>query len=63
MLDYLTEKQFDEIKDSVSIYSISSKELENISRFSFSCGKAKEYEDFLRNEAKIYHRSPAVQTI
>lgn len=51
-MSYLTEAQYEEIFDTVSIFSINDKEIENISQYSFSCGVAKEYVTFLNLKAK-----------
>lgn len=52
MSKYLTDQQFDEIARDVSIYSIRSESLGDLSAYSFDCGKAKEYEYFLLHQAK-----------
>lgn len=49
---YLTDQQFADIAKDVSIYRIGSENLEDLSAYSFDCGKALEYKTFLLTQAK-----------
>ena len=49
-MSYLSEKDILEIADTVSIFTINSVK-EDITRYSFSCGKAEEYVIFLKENA------------
>lgn len=49
-MSYLSEKDILEIADTVSIFSITSVK-EDITQYSFSCGKAEEYVTFLKEKA------------
>ena len=49
---YLTDQQFAEIMNDISIYRIGSENLKDLSTYSFDCGKASEYKYFLLEQAK-----------
>lgn len=51
-MSYLVPEEYKSISDTVSILSISSLSREDISQYSFDCGKAKEYVTFLREKAQ-----------
>lgn len=51
-MGWLSEEQFTEILNTVSIYPILSPKLGDLSRYSFDCGRAAEYKDFLLCDAK-----------
>lgn len=53
MPKYLTNQQYAEMINDVSIYRIGSENLNDLSTYSFNMGKAKEYEHFLFRQAKI----------
>lgn len=50
-MNYLSPENFESILNTVSILPISSLTKEDISQYSFDCGKAKEYETFLKEKA------------
>lgn len=50
-MSYLISEDFESILNTVSILPISSLTEEDISQYSFDCGKAKEYETFLKKKA------------
>lgn len=50
-MSYLSEQEFREILDTVSIFPISSPEIGDILQYSFDCGEAEEYVSFLREKA------------
>ena len=50
-MSYLSEKEFLEIMNTVSIFPISSPEIGDISQYSFDCGDAEEYVSFLMDKA------------
>ena len=50
-MGYLISEDFESILNTVSILPISSLTEEDISQYSFDCGKAKEYETFLKKKA------------
>lgn len=52
MSKYLSDQQFNEIAECVSIYEIGSENLKDLSTYSFDTGKAVEYKTFLFNKAK-----------
>ena len=53
MSKYLSDQQFNEIAECVSIYEIGSENLKDLSTYSFDTGKAAEYKTFLFKQAKI----------
>lgn len=52
MSGYLTDQQFADIMNDISIYGIGSENLDDLSTYSFDCGKALEYKHFLLEQAK-----------
>lgn len=50
-MSYLTDEEFESILNTVMILPISTEEVGDMSQYSFDCGKAKEYETFLRLKA------------
>ena len=52
-MSYLTSEDFESICNTVKILPISSETVGDISQYSFDCGKAKEYETFLRQKALL----------
>ena len=52
-MSYLISEDFESICNTVKIYPISSKAVKDISQYSFDCGKAKEYETFLKKKALL----------
>ena len=52
-MSYLSEKEFLEIMNTVSIFPISLPEIGDISQYSFDCGEAEEYVSFLRDNSNI----------
>lgn len=52
-MSYLTNEAFQEIYNNVKICSIMSKDIKNINNYLFETGEAKEYELFLKQDAKI----------
>lgn len=55
-MSYLSEEEFDEIANTVSIYPIGSKSIGDISQYSFDCGKAEEYVHFLKVNAPLLEK-------
>ena len=49
-MGYLSEKDLDEIGGAVRILPISSDEIDDIEQYVFDCGKASEYEAFLKGK-------------
>ena len=50
-MKYLSDKEFEEINKTVSIYSLMSPEIKDINEYCFDFGIAKEYEYFIKGEA------------
>ena len=53
MSKYLSDQQFNEIAESISIYEIGLGNLEDLSTYFFDMGKEDEYKTFLFDQAKI----------
>lgn len=52
-MSYLTTEEFENICGTVNILPISSADIGDISQYHFNCGKAKEYEVFLKDKALL----------
>lgn len=50
-MSYLSENEFNEIFNTVSIFPISSPNIGDISQYSFDCGESEEYVTFLKTKA------------
>ena len=61
-MSYLTSEDFESICNTVKIIPISSETLGDISQYSFNCGKAKEYETFLKQKALMLEEIGVTRT-
>lgn len=61
-MSYLVPKEYKSISDTVSILSVSSLSREDISQYSFDCGKAKEYVTFLKEKAQTLEKLAITRT-
>ena len=61
-MSYLTDEEFNKIYQEVKICSIMSSEIKDLSEYSFDVGEAKEYEVFLKEEAKILEQECITRT-
>ena len=61
-MSYLISEDFKEILNTVSILPISSLTEEDISQYSFDCGKAREYETFLKKKSLILEKLGITRT-
>lgn len=61
-MSYLTNEAFQEIYNNVKICSIMSKDIKNINNYLFETGEAKEYELFLKQDAKILEEKCITKT-
>ena len=52
-MSYLSDEEFNEIYGVVKVYSIMSNNIKDINEYCFDCEEAKEYEIFLKEEAKL----------
>lgn len=61
-MSYLSEKEFIDIMNTVSIFPISSPEIGDISQYSFDCGEAEEYVSFLKDKALRFEELAVTKT-
>ena len=61
-MSYLISEDFESICNTVKILPISSEAVGDISQYSFDCGKAKEYETFLKQKASLLEEIGVTRT-
>lgn len=61
-MSYLSSEDLESICNTVKIFPISSVDVGDISQYSFDCGKAKEYETFLKQKALLLEKIGVTRT-